>query len=437
MAVPADVEVYRPYKIGSALISVLFFITPVVSAAIPRLTWLFFPLIACLLILAAIRRGGEWQQLVQPNPTLIACLLVAGYILLDASWAADPGTAFGKGLLLAAVVLISFAASRAIPQVDEEQLRKATIAFSLGTFIAALFLIFELLTHGAITRLVLNSVEVLQRRHVKHADISNGELISLSLSLLNRNVNILTFSVWPALLGLKATFSGVRRAVFAAVLLAPVILVVVLSEHQSSQVAIIVSVAVFCLASLWRTPVIRALAVVWCLAFVLVLPMDFLVYKADLHMAHWLPNSFRARIIIWEYTAERVFDHPWLGVGADSTRVLKEPNTREMAEWPQGFIYPRTIGWHAHDLFLQTWFELGVIGALLIALAGAMVALRMSLLPVEAQPFASASFTAFMAISSFGWGMWQTWLICGAALLLIFLLVAAKVTTGEHHPSTP
>src|SRR4029077_15298012 len=105
------------------------------------------------------------KQLIQPNCALIACLFVAGYILLSASWAADSGTAFGKGLLLAAVVLISFAVSRAIPQVDEQQLRNPAIAFTLGTFVAALFLTFELLTHGSITRLVLNSVELLQKPH--------------------------------------------------------------------------------------------------------------------------------------------------------------------------------------------------------------------------------------------------------------------------------
>src|SRR5262249_37396175 len=130
--------------------------------------------------------------------------------------------------------------------------------------------------------------------------------------------------------------------------------------------------------------------------------------------------------------AERVFDHPWLGVGADSTRVLKEPNTRLTAEWPEGFIYPRTIGRHAHDLFLQTWFELGFIGAILMALAVAMVPLRISLLPPEAQPFVAASFITVMAIVSFGWGMWQTWLVCGAALLPIFLLVAANLTVRER-----
>jgi O-antigen ligase len=32
-----------------------------------------------------------------------------------------------------------------------------------------------------------------------------------------------------------------------------------------------------------------------------------------------LPSSFRARVIIWEYTTERVLEHPWLGIGAASS----------------------------------------------------------------------------------------------------------------------
>ena len=32
-------------------------------------------------------------------------------------------------------------------------------------------------------------------------------------------------------------------------------------------------------------------------------------------MKSWLPDSARARIILWEYIAERVLEHPWLGIG--------------------------------------------------------------------------------------------------------------------------
>jgi len=433
MSIFASVERQGHRKIRSVLSSVLFFLSPVITSAIPKVTWLFFPLTALVLISAAVSRCREWRQLMQPNAALIACSLVAAYIFINASWAAAPDTALIKALLLSGVVVLTFLTSRAIPQADDELLCNAAAAFAIGTFVGALLAIFELLTDGAITRLALNSIHLFHTPNHKHVTIHDGQIIQLNPSDLNRNVAILTFNVWPALLVLTKMESGARRYIFCGALFVAVIVAVFLSEHQSSQIALIVSSLVFILALLWRKPIIRSLAALWCLAFVLIAPAVFFAYDQQLHMADWLPSSFRARIIIWEYTAERVFDHPWVGVGADSTRALKEPNTLETAERPPGFIYPRTIGMHAHDLFLQTWFELGVIGVVLMGFAGALVALRMSLLPFEAQPFAAAQFMAFIAIASFGWGMWQTWLICAAALSLIYLLVAANRAPREHH----
>jgi O-antigen ligase len=413
-------------------IQVLFFLSPVITAAIPRITWLFLPLTALALIAAAIRKSGEWRPLLQLQPASIACLVVVAYLFLNASWAADPGTAVTKAFLLLAVLALTFAAGSAIPQTDDRQLRKAAMAFALGTFVVALFVAFELLTDGAITRLALNSIHLLQRPNFKHATISHGQITSLNISNLNQNVAILAFALWPALLVLQSVEHWRRRLVFTLVLFAAAVSPICISSHQSSQVAIGASLAIFVIAWFWRKTAIRLLAALWCLAFVLALPAAFLAYKGDLHMAPWLPDSFRARVIIWEYTAERALDHPWLGVGVDSTHVLKEP--RDAAERPPGFIYQRTIGWHAHDLFLQTWFELGVVGAILIAFAGAVLVLQMSLLPAEAQPFAAANFTVFMAIEAFGWGMWQTWLICAIALSVICLLMAACVAASERPP---
>jgi hypothetical protein len=52
--------------------------------------------------------------------------------------------------------------------------------------------------------------------------------------------------------------------------------------------------------------------------------------------------------------------------------------------------------------------------------------LRISLLPIEAQPFAAATFTIFLATVSTSWGMWQVWLVCGVGLMLLYLLIAAR-----------
>ena len=410
------------------VIPVLLFISPIVTTAIPRITWLFFPLIALVFILSVAGRTGDWQTLTKPNPTLIACLLISGYGLLSASWAADGGAAVEKAVLLAATVLVTFAASRAIPQLDDHQLQNAAGAFTLGTLVAALFLSFEILTGGGITRLILNAFH----SHPRHARMHSGEITSLQPSVFNQNVAILACNLWPSLFFLRTRYADARRIIYISIFLAAVGIPVFLSEHQSSQIALIISTVVFGFAWFWSKQVIRLLAVLWCLAFVLVLPADFLAYREELHMANWLPGTFRARIIIWEYTAERVLEHPWLGIGANSTHAVREP--RGTAEQPPGFVVPRTTAWHSHSLFLQTWFELGAIGAILMAIAGAMVALRMSLLPTAAQPFAAATFSFFMTIASSAWGMWQTWLICGFALLLLYVLTLSKALQqqGTH-----
>jgi len=204
----------------------------------------------------------------------------------------------------------------------------------------------------------------------------------------------------------------------------------ILAKHASSLVALGVSLLVFFLAWNWRRPTIRALAAVYCLAFVLAIPVDFAAYNANLQTAEWLPDSFRARLIIWEYTAERVFDHPWVGIGAASTPALREP--RDQAEKPQGYVYPRNTGRHAHDMFLQTWYELGAVGAILIALAGAVVILRISLLPPKTQAFATAHFAVFMSIAAFAWGMWQTWLMFAVGLSVVYLRTATSAAQPQE-----
>jgi O-antigen ligase len=187
-------------------------------------------------------------------------------------------------------------------------------------------------------------------------------------------------------------------------------------------VGLIGSLIVFILTSRWPKLTIKGIAAVWCLAFALALPVALLAYKADLNTAQWLPVSFRDRIAIWDDTAERALKDPLFGIGARSTRVLmNEPIFDE----PTNSVRLKSAGWHAHDLFLQTWYELGVVGVILIALVGAAVVLRITVLSNEAQPVAAAVYTFFMAIAAFAWDMWQTWLVCAIALTLLYLNIAA------------
>jgi hypothetical protein len=95
-------------------------------------------------------------------------------------------------------------------------------------------------------------------------------------------------------------------------------------------------------------------------------------------------------------------------------------------------VRPRTTGHHAHNIYLHSWYELGAIGALLLAVAGTTVIMLIFLLPASAQPFAGGAFAAFALIGAFAWGMWQSWFMCAIGLVPLYLRVAtAAVQTAS------
>jgi len=414
----------RPFR-GGPLIPILFFITPLFTAASPRLAPFLLPVVAAALMIAALRRGLPWRDLLKPNAALIALVAVAAYAGLSAIWAADPEAALSKCALLLGTTLVVFAASAAIPTLDADQVRRASQAFVAGAFCAAGFVAIELLTDGAITRATMNTFPSFRPVRAKHVTIHHDRVTKINLSEFNQDIAILALLLWPGLLALKV-LPVPRRMLLSVLFFLALAVPIAISEHDSSQVGLVASLLVLLLT--WVSPraVVRGLAIAWCLGFVLVIPLDFLAFKADLHEAKWLPMSARARIIIWEYTAERVLEKPWLGVGADSTPAMivkpKSPSER-----PKGFVIRRTTGQHAHNLFLQSWYELGVLGVILAALAGAAVALRILLLPAAAQAYGAASFTMVAVIAAFAWGMWQVWLICAVGLLPLYLLMPSAL----------
>jgi O-antigen ligase len=417
-------EATAPDTAKGRWLSPIFFLSPLVTSAVAKLTWLFFPLTAVALIGPYLRMGNDWRRLFFPIAVVAPILVVAFYVLVGAAWAVKPSAAIEKFGLLVGATLLVFAASRAIDALDAPRLGQTARAFAIGAFIGALFVLFELLTDGAITRLFVYNLSWTRPEGIKQVDIVDGEVVKLHPAVFRQSTCLLTFHLWPALLAVSAIADRKRRMLWVGLLAAAVAAPILFSDRMSSQLALVSSVAIFALAYVSRRAVVPLLAVLWCLGFVLILPAAFLAYKADLHLAPWIPESARARMIIWEFTAERTLERPLLGIGAGSTPALRVP--RGLAEQPEGFVYPRTTGAHAHNIFLQTWYELGLVGVILVAIAGVFIVLRISLLPPEAQPFAAAAFTAFLVTLATSWGMWQVWLVCGVGLMLIYLLAAAR-----------
>jgi len=432
MARSADDHDHASFRAG-AFIPIEFFLAPVFTAIMPRLAPFFFFLIGIALLVAGLRRGLGWREFLAPNPAMIALAVVAAYAALSAIWAAEPEDAMLKPAVLLAATFVVFAAAPSISSLEPKRLRQASIALIGGALCAALFVTIEFVTEGALTRTAMNFIPEFRPGSLKQVKIVDGRVVRLNMSELNQSVAILAFLLWPGLLALS-TLQSPRRKLYSLLFFIALAVPIALSEHESSQIGVIASTLILPLAWVRPRAVIRMLAVAWCLGFVFVIPLDHLAYKADLHRAEWLPQSAQARLIIWDYTAERFGERPWLGIGADSTKGAQAANS-EPPEWPEGFVFPRATGRHAHNLFLQTLYELGVVGAILAAIAGAAVILRMALLPEQAQPYAAAAFTVLAVIAALAWSMWQAWLICAVGLLVIYVLLPAARYKGLRDSS--
>src|SRR4029079_19795086 len=82
--------------------------------------------------------------------------------------------------------------------------------------------------------------------------------------------------------------------------------------------------------------------------------------------------SARHRVVVWEYTAEKIAKAPILGAGVSAARALDklEEGTHTLAP---GTPFPRETSVHAHNAYLQVWFEAGAVGAALLLAIGLVV----------------------------------------------------------------
>ena len=111
--------------------------------------------------------------------------------------------------------------------------------------------------------------------------------------------------------------------------------------------------------------------------------------------AQTLPFSWNARLEIWNYVCDRIWEQPWLGRGLDAARA-------HMPEVPV----------HPHSVSLQIWFELGVLGVLLAAatfIAGGRELIRRFGDNRPAAAAAAGALAAVGVVANLSFNLWAEW----------------------------
>jgi O-antigen ligase len=374
-------------------------------------------------------------------PVGIALAIAAGYAFVNALWSPAQVEAFQFAAMLLVVAICVPIATRTLLRTSHAgAIHAMAMGFYVGFAAAGAFLFFEILTQAAVHVRLMAVFPALWPNSWRHLG-SGGQLPD---HFLNHKMVGLVVLFWPAVLATMYLISGrARRGLLLCGLLPPAIAIAA-SEHQTSQVALIVSGIGFVAFRALPRVALKVFVGSWVAACLAVVPICLAAYAANLHNVRWLQASAQHRIVIWKATSDRVFDAPLLGSGIHSSREFskREPATL----FAPGTQYRLSVSWHSHNAFLQVWSEAGAVGAAILFIFGLLVmrSIRRTLLPAQAALF--ATFSACAMIAATGYSGFAPWLSASFALAAIFasLGVAAMAArtsawrANDMHPvATP
>ena len=389
----------------------------------PRALPLFYFVLAITAAADLGRTGRLSRLLSSPGYFWIFAVAFTAWCMITAIWSVVPFTAAGKVFFLATVFVAAWTIMHWLTTISATMSIQLKLGLLSGFLFGAMFLAVEVLTDQTIKRFILENFEIIRPTSSKHIRFENGEIVSMRPYQLNRSIAVLNIFYWPAILLALKLFKAKMRGLLITAIVASTALATYYSVHESSMIAFAIGTLVFTLA--YFTPRIGRVTVAtgWICAILLILPAIHAAYNAKLYNAPWVPDTAQARIVFWAHTAQQYVKNPILGVGVRTTKVMSDANLDKDVLLPN-HPYKMRTGRHGHNIYLQTWYELGAIGAGLLLLVGLAFLSRTHTLAAGVKPFAFASFSVGATLGAFTWGMWQTWYIAMFAMAVTVMLIA-------------
>lgn len=373
--------------------------------------------LACAALLALLARwrdarGAEGRPLRWPSGRPAPALLWAAALLLWAAmaslWTFDVGDAlflvFRLGLLaLAGALLLALAAGLTAEQ-RQGLARWLAVGFAIGL---AVF-VFERLSGNAL-----------------HALLGEPDPRRSPLSQLNRGATGLALLVWPV------TALLLRGPLGRWALLLPAALLALLLAYESRSAIVAVALGLVVLPLALRSAeagrwLARALLLTSLLAAP---PVAKLIQGAEALGPTWVDHSAQQRLLIWNYVADRIFERPLFGWGFDASHAMPGEDGAEGRN---------PVPAHPHNVGLQIWLELGLVG-IALSLGFLLAVLRgLDRLAPPDRAAATALFACGLCIASVSYGIWQSqWIaaMLGAALAMLALRDPAPRPAGTPEPA--
>ena len=383
-------------NLPTAVIAFALFIFPSLVAYLNRSAALALVIAAVAALIHTIKTKSPWPK---PDPVMTAFLLWGA---LSAFWEYDQGLALPETLQLLGLLVAGSTLCTTLSHLPEDQARLIKRAAIGG----ALLSIGLFAMDWAGDCIVLHAAQGLRNKPDRLGCwLPREKALPAILSIFTPLLIQWAWGNWRKM-GVMAVFSVVL-VLFAKV-----------SDSHAATLALVVSLATFVGATLVGPRImgriVAGLAVILILSAP-ILPSLLPPPKALGENYPWVPNSTRHRVMIWQFTADKIAERPLLGWGLNASRSI--PGNNDKSEvWlydpnrgPADSLFSvlqDNLPLHPHDFALQIWLETGAVGAILF---GAILWRLFIHIGQRWKGAGLASGAAALVIASVSFGIWQAW----------------------------
>jgi O-antigen ligase len=99
-------------------------------------------------------------------------------------------------------------------------------------------------------------------------------------------------------------------------------------------------------------------------------------------------------------------------------------------KYASGSTFAESTGPHAHNVYLQVWFDTGLVGVALMLGIGLFALRAIALEAATNQPSLYAAFASNTLLASSSFSIWARWFLASFALSTIFAVLASKFATN-------
>jgi exopolysaccharide production protein ExoQ len=407
---------FRPWHILAGV----GFLAPLMALVTP-LGMAPFSALAAILALSLAWRERPWRR-IDPRPFQVLAALLF-WSLVTVAWTLEPFQALktwsgAVAELAGAAILIGVAAG-----LPREEARRIGLLLAVGVSLALGVMLLEIFTDGLLQHVL------------KFNSVNPVEINSLVLSRLSRGQTVTTIFALPAIL---ATWRDGRR-LWAIAMTVSLVVVTIGGHPLALRLALPLALLAMLAMAFRPRPAVPVMAAIITL-MVAAAPLLSLMPSPQVTMdatETWLPRSAHHRLTIWTFGAKRILEKPVAGWGLDASRAIPGgddtvPVSVTSPRYGNYVLQLAQMPLHPHNVAIQSWLELGAVGAALV-IATIITILRRAGASADAgyRGAAAGLLTVVVTVDLVSYGMWQSWWLCSIGLATM-MLVAAKIDkTGK------